>query len=108
MIAYSGVDFGIAYGNVKNRISNPQSPSLISENLITINYNATVFFGVKYHFHQRISASAEMGLQPNFQRNIIKTEYSTVNPNPVTERLVTNSFGFRLLPLNALRISYHF
>lgn len=108
MLAYSGFDLGLAFGNSGNRASGPRAPgNIYLQKQIRYIYSATLFFGVKYHLHQRISASAEMGIQPNFQRKVDVTQFGSFNAE-TRERKTTDALGLRLLPLNALRLSYHF
>jgi hypothetical protein len=70
-------------------------------------YSITNFWGFKYHFNPRLSFSAETGFEMFYTNSIIKTGDGTSFTENEREN-GPNVFGFNLLPLRKLRISYHF
>ncbi len=107
MMAYSGFDVGFDYGSFKSKATGFRlADRVYSEKQDVYLYTVSIFFGAKYHFHERISISAEFSIQPNFQRAVEVTEFGSVSTR--IQREITDSFGLRLMPLDAIRLSYHF
>ncbi|WP_114748500.1 hypothetical protein [Pleomorphovibrio marinus] len=107
MMAYTGFDVGFGYGSFKSKTTGFRlTDRVYSEKQDVYLYTGSIFFGVKHHFHQRISISAEFSIQPHFQRAVEVTQFGSRSPTKARD--ITDSFGLRLIPLDAIRLSYHF
>ncbi len=105
-IAYGGVDLGFGFGNARfyDRIGQPAGEREFL-NVDVMRYSAANFWGVKYHFNPRLSFSAETGFEVFYANSVVKTG-STFTPT--NRESGVDTFGLNLLPLKALRFSYHF
>jgi hypothetical protein len=105
-IAYGGVDLGFGFANARffDRIGQPAGESEFF-NIDVMRYSAANFWGVKYHFNPRLSFSAETGFEVFYANSVFKNGSSFT---PTDRESGPETFGLNLLPLKALRISYHF
>jgi len=107
IIAYGGYDAGFGFSSIRYTTDNHLPGELNGRTFQNFVYSLTGFGGVKYHFHPRVSLSAEFGLEASYVRDVDITRVGT-RRFPNIEKEHGNSYGLNLLPLRALRMSYHF
>lgn len=108
-IGYGGLDLSFQMESERFRERADLSPGNDEYfNTFTRVYGINNFWGFKYHFNSRISFSAETGFDFFYLEIGDKSPGNVQGNTPVISNKEGGRFGLNLVPLKALRISYHF
>ncbi|WP_373494299.1 hypothetical protein [Aquiflexum sp.] len=105
IIGYYGADLNLGYSRSSFNVtagSTNQTDFTIKENSYSI--GTIGFLGIRYHFSKHFSASVETGADLGFYSY---TTESNANTNTASKSK-SKSLGFGMIPLRAIRFSFHF
>lgn len=105
IIGYYGADLNLGY----SRSSFNNTPGSTNQTDFTNKDNSysigTIgFLGMRYHFSKHFSISAETGANLSFYSSTSETNSNT----NAASKSKLNSLGFGMIPLRAIRFSFHF
>ncbi|MFD2034802.1 hypothetical protein ACFSKL_08380 [Belliella marina] len=108
-IGYGGFDlsFQMESERLRERIDFPEGNKGYFNGYTRV-YGINNFWGFKYHFNSRISFSAETGFDFFYLEAGDKSSGDNRGNFPVISNKEGGYFGLSLVPLKALRVSYHF
>ncbi|TVP45318.1 MAG: hypothetical protein EA341_15345 [Mongoliibacter sp.] len=105
IIGYYGVDLELGYGRFYFDASNTTDGRVFTNQVDNFfNIGTIGFLGMRYHFTQHFSVSAETAANLNYSNSRFEGTFE----NNVNNTQRTNSLGLSMIPLRAIRFAFHF